>query len=155
MSRTSYTLLSAMGSVIDFTGIPVKSSGYYGHTKGLHTVSIYVINFLGRVAIQGSQVLNPTENDWFTVPYPPPYVNLPYIQYPRIRTGICIDPNLLYGGETSNFGFSFNINCLWIRATVTRDYLVPISLPTYAAYTGSTSNAISWLGTVDNILVNY
>jgi len=35
---------------------------------------------------------------------------------------------------------------------IVRDYLLPISLPTYAA---SQSDSVSWLGAVDSILVNY
>jgi hypothetical protein len=148
MSRTSYILLSAMPSVVDYTGIPVKAAGWYGHTKGLHTISICVHSFQGRISIQGSQALNPTDNDWFSVPYPSPYT-LPYIQYPRPVPQL--NPNTR-NGETSTFGFNFNVNCLWLRATVTRDYLFPVNIPFYAS---TDCNNIAWLGAVDTIIVNY
>jgi len=151
MSRTSYELLSAMPSEINFTGPVIPSAGWYGHTKGLHTIAICVHNFQGRISIQGSQAVSPCEYDWFSVPYPEPFTGMPYIQYPRPNIPHK-DPNLRNGGENSTFGFSFTVNCLWLRASITRDYLLPINTPTYA---GLQSNAVSWLGNVDSILVNY
>lgn len=149
MARTSLTLLAAMPPVLDFTGEKIPAAGWYGHTKGQHTFALTVHNFQGRIALQGSQALSPTETDWFALPCPPPYDVLPYIQYPRPVPQR--NPNLR-NGETSTIGFSLHINCLWLRACVWRDYLLPVSLPSYA---GTLSDSLSWLGAVDLILVNF
>lgn len=138
-----------MPSVIDFTGEKARAAGWYGHTQGLHTVAISVHNFQGRITLQGSQVLNPSEADWFTIALPADYPAKPYIEFPRSL----ISKNLnTPKGETSTIGFSFRINCLWLRAKIERAYLLPVHLPTYA---GLTADNISWLGNVDSILVNF
>lgn len=149
MSKLSYTILSGMPSVLDFTSDKVRAAGWYGHTKGLHTISISVHNFQGRITIEGSQIVNPTCVDWFPVPYPEPFTGLPYMQYPRINIP---QRNPNGKGETSTFGFSFRTNCLWLRASINRQYLLPIAFPNYAK---SMTDNISWLGAVDSILVNY
>ena len=150
MSRLSYTILSGMPTVLDFTSEKVRAAGWYGHTKGLHTISIVVHNFQGRLSIQGSQIINPTsEADWFAVPYPEPFTSMSCIQYPRINVP---QRNPNGRGETSTFGFSFRTNCLWLRATICRQYLLPVAFPCYAK---SMTDNISWLGAVDSILVNY
>jgi len=154
MSRRSYKLLAGMSTVLNFTGEKVQAAGWFGHTKGLHTISICVHNFQGRVSIQGSQMLHPSEEDWFPIQYPQPYTGLPYIQYPR-PVPQPMNPNLRTGGESSTFGFSFIINCLWLRATVSRDYLLPVAAPLFASATLYQGDGLSWLGAVDSILLNF
>ena len=144
-----------MPSELNYTGEKIPAAGYFGQTKGLHTISITVHNFKGRLSIQGSQALNPTEDDWFVVPYPELYAAYPYIQYPR--PVITCNPSIrnpnLRGNETSTIGFSFRVNCLWLRATVNRDYLRPVSMPMHGSLV--MSDCIAWLGHVDKILVNF
>lgn len=139
----SLNLLEPMDEVVSVVGNPVKGSGFYGHSTGLHTVAIRVQNFQGRISIQASIVNTPSSDaDWFTV-LPG---NVPYIQYPR-NPYVIIPPS---HGETSIFGFNFMVNAIWLRASVNRDYIIPPSSNmTYQKM------YISTFGLVDSILVNY
>lgn len=136
--RESLNLLPLMGEVDSITGDPTRGAGWYGPNSGLHSVAIRVLNFQGRVRVQATLAMIPGDNDWFSV--------LPngvaYWQYPR--------PGFVIGlpstGETSNVGFNFSYNVVWVRATVDRSYLIP---PT------QTPLQFSYLGIVDCILLNY
>ena len=126
-----------MGEVVSVIGTPVRGAGWYGPTGGLHSVSIRVLNFQGRISLQASVVPIPTDADWFSV--------LPdaaaYWQYPRpgfVAQGPC-------SGETSNVGFNFGVNAIWVRATVDRSYFA----------TGETPPMLQYVGVVDSILLNY
>jgi hypothetical protein len=128
-----------MGEVSTVTGNPVRGAGWYGPNTGLHSVSIRALNFQGRVSIQASLAASPGINDWFSV--------LPdsaaFWQYPRVGY-LLTGPNT---GETSNVGFNFSCNVIWVRAIVDRSYLV---------YTPTeTPCQLSYLGVIDNILLNY
>lgn len=131
-------LLAPMGEVISVTGDPMRGAGWYGHTTGLHTVAIRVLNFQGRVSVQASIATVPTDSDWFSV--------LPdavaYIQYPQ--SGYVIQSPSQ--GETSTFGFNFSTNAVWVRAIVDRAYLIPST---------STPMQIMPYGTVDYVTLSY
>jgi hypothetical protein len=136
--RRSLNLLDPMGEVISVVGHPVPAAGWYGPNTGLHSVSIRALNFQGRVSVQASLALTPLDTDWFSV--------LPdevaYWQYPRLGY-IVQTPNT---GETSNIGFNFTCNAIWVRATVDRSYfLYPSEAPTMLQY----------VGVIDCILINY
>jgi len=46
---------------------PLKGDGYYGRADGLHTVQFHVTDFVGRLGVQGTLEMYPTDADWFTV----------------------------------------------------------------------------------------
>lgn len=141
-------------SLVNYCGPIVRSAGWYGHTKGLHTIFISVANFQGLLYIEASQMINPTDSDWFSIPYPSPFNQTPYISYPRIGAGYIIDPNNNASGETSQWGFNFQVNCLWLRARFDRTNL----LPAFIAYNNMGSSwqqPVAYLGKVIQILVNY
>lgn len=135
---TSLLLLAPLGEVINTVGDQVRGAGWYGHTSGLHTVAISVVNFQGRISVQASIATVPGDADWYSV--------LPdaasYIQYPH--TGYIIQPNL--SGETSVISFNFSTNAVWLRASVDRSYLIP---------SFDTPLQIMCYGTINYILVNY
>jgi hypothetical protein len=110
-------LLEPMSEVINMIGSPMRGAGWYGHTTGLHTVAIRVLNFQGRVSVQATVATEPTDTDWYSV-LPN---GVPYIQYPQLSYVLQMPSN----GETSIFGFNFSTNAVWVRAVVTRDYLIP------------------------------
>jgi len=110
-------LITPMGEVANVIGEPMRGAGWYGHTTGLHTVAIRVLNFRGRVSVQATIANDPTVSDWFSV-LPDA---IPYIEYPQ-RGYVVQMPS---SGETSIFGFNFMTNAMWVRALVTRDYLIP------------------------------
>jgi len=128
-----------MGEVRNLTGDVVRGAGWYGHTTGLHSVAIRVLNFQGRIKVQATIATTPAIDDWFSV--------LPngvaYLEYPQLDYIIPLDR----GGETSTMGFNFASNAVWLRAIVDRDYLLP---PMF----GSPLD-MKPFGTVQYIMVNY
>lgn len=136
--RSSLNLLNPMAELISLTGDPVRGAGWYGPNNGLHSVAIRVLNFQGRISIQASLAAVPGEQDWFSI-----LTNgAAYWQYPRPNY-LIQPPNT---GETSNVGFNFTCNVIWVRAIVNRAYLTnPNDTPLQTSY----------LGIVDSILLNY
>lgn len=113
-----------MGSSQEFanlTGPACRADGWYGHRDGLHTVSMQVVNFTGRIYIEASLALEPTDADWFPVflQLETPYVEFPL--NPLKPTG-----SMETGGDTLVVGRSFKINALWLRARMDRTYLEDI-----------------------------
>lgn len=132
----SVTLLDSTTTEINVTGMKQKGAGYSNSIGCNHTLSISVINFIGRIYIEGSLASDPTEDDWFPIQL---HNNLDYIQFP-------LNPNLPTGsnnGDTSVVAYSFTGNYIWVRARLNRDYLVP--------FPQNTSN----VGAVRYILLNY
>lgn len=107
--------------IANLTGEVVKADGWYGHVTGLHTIVVQVVNFTGRIHIEASLELNPTEADWFPVKLTD---TTSYLQYP-------LDPfrptgDYDSGGDSSTVGISIKINALWLRARLDRSYLSPV-----------------------------
>ena len=46
---------------------PVRGDGYYGYRDGTHTVAVTFANFIGRIQIEATLEINPTEADWFPI----------------------------------------------------------------------------------------
>lgn len=46
---------------------PVRGDGYYGYRDGTHTVAVTFANFVGRIQIEATLEINPTEADWFPI----------------------------------------------------------------------------------------
>jgi hypothetical protein len=107
--------------IANLTGEAVKADGWFGHVDGLHTVVVQVVNFTGRIHIEASLEMEPTEADWFPIKLTQ---TTPYLQFP-------INPfaptgDYTSGGDTSTVGVTFKINALWIRARLDRSYLSEI-----------------------------
>ena len=111
-------MMSSTQNLVNLTGPLVKADGWYGFEEGLHTVSIQVVNFTGRIFIEASLELQPQDSDWFPISLDG--VN-PYLMFPlnpAQPTGS--QPT---GGDTITLGYSFKINSLWLRARMDRTYL--------------------------------
>lgn len=135
---TSLNLLKPMGEEVRITGEPVRGAGWYGSTNGLHSFSMRVENFRGRVGVQGTLATNPTESDWFSV-LPD---GIPYVQFPQPKY-IVVSPQM---GQTSTYGFNFTGNLVWVRATMDRTYILPPNAsPMY----------VSLFGLVEHVLMHY
>lgn len=104
MSNVSVTLLTASDSY-DYTGTQAPSDAYYGFTDGLHTVSIDIASFTGRIFIEGSLATTPTSSDWFLISLDP------------------IKNYLEYNNQTVIEGYTFMGNLMYIRARVQRSHL--------------------------------
>ncbi|MCS7317099.1 MAG: hypothetical protein NZZ41_02100 [Candidatus Dojkabacteria bacterium] len=136
MSRISQTLLSDTGDFWNAIGDPVKGAGWYSIAGGYHTVSINVVNLRGRVFIEGTLMINPSENDWFPISL---NGTTPYIQYPIDP----LNPTGLNNGDTSVLSFNFQGNFVLLRARLNRTYILPNPPPDPYNY-----------GKVSNILLN-
>lgn len=115
---TSIILLSGTGGYVDMAGPQIPANGYYGFNDGLHTISIFVQNFIGRVYIEASLENNPAETDWFPIIINP--TGDPFLQFPINPANPTGDPT--YGGDTAVLGFSFTYNILWLRARMDRSH---------------------------------
>jgi hypothetical protein len=60
-------MMSASGTEMNKFSEAVKGDSYYGYTDGLHTFQVVYSQFVGRVRLQATLSLNPTEADWFDV----------------------------------------------------------------------------------------
>lgn len=114
MSAVSYTLLTHQNE-LNYTGEQIRADAFYGNTDGLHTVSVKLDNFVGRLFIEGTLASEPTESDWF-----PFYLTsgTTYKQYPfnsSVPTGVV--------GDSGTDGFTFRANVMYIRARVDRTHL--------------------------------
>lgn len=115
MPKTEILLENTNGS-LEKIGEPVRADGWYGHIDGLYTLAIYIVNFTGRIAIEGSISVDPSDDDWFPIK-----INgCNYLQYPMNES---FPTDFNGSGDTGVFGFTFKANLVWIRARVVRDYL--------------------------------
>jgi hypothetical protein len=136
MSATSVTLLSNQNE-LSYAGDKIKADGYYGKSDGVHTVSATLTNFQGRIHLEGTLALDPTDSDWFPI-----YLTSgnSFREYPV--TSVPSGSNAL--GDTVTEAWTFRANLVWLRARVDRTALVP----------APTQYDSSLHGTVDKILLN-
>ena len=138
----SLHMLPPLGETINLSGAPVRGAAWYGHTNGLHSVAIRVSNFQGRIKVQASIAITPSDDDWYSV-LPN---NAEFWQYPH--RDYVVPPNAR--GETSTLGFNFTTAAVWVRAAVERDYLIfDNNAPMQVAL------RLLEMGTVHYVLVNY
>lgn len=138
----SVTLLESTTTEINATGTKQKGAGFSNTIGCNHTVSISVVNFIGRVYIEGSLASDPAETDWFPIKL---IGMLDYIQFPR-------DPNAPTGanrGDTSVIACSFSGNYIWLRARINRDYLIPF--PQDTTYVGAVRYILLNFGSVGSV----
>lgn len=104
-SPTVATLMHGDGSA-DQLSAPARGDGYYGFKDGNHTIAVTFNNFIGRIQIEATLELYPSEADWFPV-----WMNrmTPYKEYSDNRSG------------TESFNFLGNF--VLIRFRKTRSYL--------------------------------
>lgn len=67
VNRHSVTLMTASGTEMSKYSDDVKGDSYYGYTDGLHTLQVTYNQFVGRLRIQGTLSLSPTDNEWFDI----------------------------------------------------------------------------------------
>ena len=60
INRRSIILLSATGTDMNKYSDEVKGDSYYGYTDGYHTVQVTYEQFVGRMRVQASLMLEPT-----------------------------------------------------------------------------------------------
>ena len=67
INRRSVTIMSATGTDMNKYSETVKGDSYYGFTDGLHTIQVTYNQFVGRLRIQCTLSLTPTDTDWFDI----------------------------------------------------------------------------------------
>lgn len=134
---TPVVLLPSTQGQVNITGAPEKADGWYGYADGLHTVAVYLQNFKGRVFIEASLALEPTDDDWFALPLTP---TTPWVQYPKNP----YEPTGELGGDTGVEAFTFKANIVWLRARVDRSYME----------IGDTEEAIASLGILRKVVLS-
>lgn len=115
MYKTNYTLLDNKEQM-SYSGDKVRVDFYSGITQNLHSISMKVRNFKGRIYIEATLEPEPTDDDWFPIKLVSEDL---YREYP-------LDPQNPTGendGDTITEGFTFKGNFLYIRARVDREYL--------------------------------
>jgi hypothetical protein len=59
--------MSATGTDMNKYSETVKGDSYYGFTDGLHTIQVTYNQFVGRLRVQCTLSLTPTDTDWFDI----------------------------------------------------------------------------------------
>ena len=93
----------------------------------MHTVSVHLTEFLGRIWIEATLVVEPTANDWFAIPI-----------------GSGTDYKEYAAQTTTTEAFNFTANAVWVRARVDRSAITP----------APSSYDQTQHGTVDKVLLN-
>jgi hypothetical protein len=129
-------MLGNTAGQVSVVGGKIRADGWYGHTDGLHTVSIYLMNFTGRVCFEASIASDPTDFDWFPVEIQ----GQQFLSFPR-------NPNRPTGvtGDTGAVGMNIIGNYTWLRVRVERDLIDPTTEAKVLA---------GLFGQVDRVLLN-
>ena len=134
MAKQSLIILNSTAGQMNVTGAPFKAAGYFGYSRGVHTVCWYLDNFVGRVYIEASLATTPCDTDWFAI-------NLagltPYVQYPIDPT----NPTGQHGGDSGIDDYTFQANLVWLRIRIDRTYLV--------------NPNVNFVGSIQKALLNY
>lgn len=117
----SETILSSQthpgdSTVQAITGEKFKGDGYYGRSDGFHTVQINISGFIGRIEMQGTLAIDPSESDWFTVELGTGTMSID-------TTGALSEQNITFveyeSSTTNNKSYNFVGNYVWVRAKIT------------------------------------
>lgn len=122
-TRKSILMMSGTGRDINVVGKAIRADSYFGFTDGLHTVSVSYYNFVGGFKLQGTLSLDPSEDDWFDINLATARCNNDgVITYPKDPARPTSKGNI---GDTGTDAFTFVGNFVYLRAVLTRDYLIP------------------------------
>jgi hypothetical protein len=119
MSTNSETIIPSISRTLhgsaSLTGDPYKGDGFYGRSDGLHTVQVSITGFIGRISIQGTLEVNPTESDWFTVELGTGTMSVD-------TTGLIAEQNITFvdytAATTNTKTYNFIGNLVWVRAKI-------------------------------------
>lgn len=105
MNPTTVTMMVGNG-LADQLSDAVRGDGYYGYREGYHTIAIQFNNFIGRIQIEATLELEPTEADWFPIWLTP---TNPWREYNNAKSG--------------TEAFTFQGNFVLVRFRKERSYL--------------------------------
>jgi hypothetical protein len=99
------------------TGEKFKGDGYYGRSDGFHTVQVNLTGFIGRIEIQGTLAINPSDDDWFTVSLGGSITST--VDTTGLVSSSTTTVVINYSqNETSVKTYNFTGNYVWLRAKV-------------------------------------
>ena len=106
---------SSTGSTMNLTTDKVEGDSYYGYTDGLHTIAVSYNAYKGRVYIQGTLALEPTDSDYFDIQVQGglPASQGGYKQFPASGTD----------GFTGVEAYTIEGNFTYLRVKMDRSYL--------------------------------
>lgn len=122
MPANSETILSGQvhpgdSTTETVTGEKYKGDGYYGRSDGLHTMQVNITGFIGRIEIQGTLAVDPTDTDWFTISLGGDTAATVDTTGLITTSGIAVVLNYTQS-ESSVNTYNFTGNYVWIRAKV-------------------------------------
>lgn len=84
MNNTTVATLMLGNGEVDQLSDPIRGDGYYGYRDGTQTLAVTFNNFVGRIQVEATLEIKPTEADWFPV-----WMNraTPFKQYTTTTTG--------------------------------------------------------------------
>ena len=122
IDRRHANILEATGSEMNKYGTAVQADSYYGYTDGFHTIQVTYAQFVGRLRIQASLSLEPTDSDWFDL-------QQDISTFGSITNNVAawnpagyIQFNANDPGDGSQ-AYSFTGNFAWIRVYVDRSHI--------------------------------
>ena len=115
INRKSILVQSSTGSTMNVTTDKVEGDSYYGYTDGIQTFAVSYTDFKGRVRIQGTLSLEPTDSDWFDIQIQGglPASQGGYKQFPVTGTD----------GFTGIEAYTIQGNFTYLRVKLDRSYL--------------------------------
>ena len=120
--RRHAIILSATGSSMNSYGIAVKADSYYGYTDGFHTIQVTYNQYVGRMRIQASLALEPTDSDWFDIQQDISTFGSITNQAVAWNPAGYIQFNVNDPGDGSQ-AYSFTGNFTWIRVYADRTHI--------------------------------
>lgn len=103
--QKSVVMMTNTGRQYDVQSDKFRSDGYWGHTDGLHTVSVSYQSLIGNLFIQGTLSTDPQEGDWFDIDINPISSIKSYAEF---------------NGESGVRAFTFIGNFVYLRAILSR-----------------------------------
>jgi len=103
--QKSVVMMTHTGNQFDVTSDKFRADGYWGHSDGLHTISIDFQHLKANFYIQGTLSTDPQEEDWFDIDINNTDHNKTFIQF---------------NGESGVNGFSFVGNFTYLRSILSR-----------------------------------
>ena len=107
--------MSATGTDMNKYSDDIKGDSYYGYTDGYHTVQVTYSQFVGRMRVQASLMLEPTSDDWFDIvpaeTTGDKFNSLGYIQFNADEPA------------SKSEAYSFKGNYAWIRLYMDREHV--------------------------------
>lgn len=119
------------GQKYDVVSDKFRADGYWGHTDGMHTISVSYQNLVGNLFLQGTLSTDPKDDDWFNI---------------DINQKSSIKPYYEFNGESGVIARTFTGNFVYLRAILSRtsrEELAPLP----------NGNAGPELGQINNILL--